>query len=329
MIQGSGTILSLRFAIAALACIVTAGSASAQAPFPNRPVRLIVGYAPGGINDQMARSISEVMAKELGQSIVIENKPGAGTAVASTFVAQSDPDGYTVLLGTVSLAINPALSPKLTPKNPMTELMPVGPALESPFYLLMGKNVPVNNMAEFVAYAKANPGKLNMGSAGNGSSSHLVLELLNNRAGIQTTHVPYRGAAPMTLDIIAGRLDGAFATPVDASPALERGDGKAIAVSSTEPIKLKPELQPIAKTLPGFRGVFWAGFFVAANTPAPIVATLSKALAVATADPELKAKAAGRGVTMLTGGPEVLRDLLASETETWGKLIRDANIRGE
>lgn len=304
-------------------------TAHAQGAYPNRPVRLIVGYAPGGINDQMARTIGERMSKELGQQIVIENKPGAGTAVASTFVSQSDPDGYTVLLGTVSLAINPALQPKLTPKNPLVELMPVGPALESPFYLMIAKSVPVNTVEELIAYAKANPGKLNIGSAGNGSSSHLVLELFNNRAGTQLTHVPYRGAAPMMLDILAGRLDGAFATPVDATPALANGEGKPIAVSSAGPMKQRPDLPPISKTLPGFRGVFWAGLFVAPNTPAPIVATLSKALATATADPDITAKASERGVTMLTGGPEVLRDLLASETETWGKLIRDANIRGE
>ncbi len=319
---------SKRLAFAMIACCFAADAAFAQA-FPTRPVRLIVGYAPGGINDQMARIIAEIMGKELGQQIVIENKPGAGTAVASTFVAQSDPDGYTMLLGTVSLAINPALSPKLTPKNPLTELMPVGLALQSPFYLILTKSLPINSVDELIAYAKANPGKLNIGSAGNGSSSHLVLELFNNRAGTALTHVPYRGAAPMVLDIIAGRLDGAFATPVDASPALEGGAGKAIAISSLEPISQRPDLPPVAKTLPGFKGVFWAGLFVAPQTPAPIVATLAKALAAATDDPALKAKAAERGVTMLTGGSDALRDLLASETEVWGKLIRDAKISGE
>ena len=307
----------------------TIGSAYAQGAYPNRPIRLIVGYAPGGINDQMARSMGERMGKELGQQIVIENKPGAGTAVASTFVSQAEPDGYTVLFGTNSLAINPALSPKLTPKNPQTELMPVGLALESPFYLLLAKNQPFNTVAELVAFAKANPGKLNFGSSGNGSTSHLILELFNNRFGTQITHVPYRGAAPTVLDVIAGRLDGAFATPIDASPALEGGAGKPIAVTSLEPMSLRPDLPPISKTLPGFRGVFWVGLFVPVNTPAPIVETLTKVLAVATTDPEINAKAQERGVTMLTGGPGALRDLLASETASWSKLITEANIRGE
>lgn len=308
--------------------LVAAPAVNAQ-DYPNRPVRLIVGYAPGGINDQMARIIGERMAKEMGQQIVIENKPGAGTAVASTFVSQAEPDGYTVLFGTNSLAINPALSPKLTPKNPQAELVPVGLALESPFYLLVSKNLPVKTTDELVAHAKANPGKLNFGSSGNGSTSHLILELFNNRFGTKITHVPYRGAAPTMVDLIAGRIDGAFATPVDATPALESKEGIPIAVTSLEPMSLRPDLPPISKTLPGFRGVFWTGLFVPVNTPAKIVETLEKALAVATSDPEIVAKARERGVTMLTGGPDALRDLLAQETVSWSKLIQDANLRGE
>jgi tripartite-type tricarboxylate transporter receptor subunit TctC len=318
----------LSLGIALFAGVATAPSGFAQ-DYPNRAIRLIVGYAPGGINDQMARIIGERMAKELGQQIVIENKPGAGTAVASTFVAQAEPDGYTVLFGTNSLAINPALSPKLTPKNPQAELLPVGLALESPFYLLVSKNWPFRNVEELVAYAKANPNKLNFGSSGNGSTSHLILELFNNRFGTRITHVPYRGAAPTMVDLMAGRIDGAFATPVDATPALESGDGVPIAVTSLEPLALKPELAPIAKTQPGFRGVFWTGLFVPVNTPPKIVATLDKALAAATRDPEIVAKARERGVTMLTGGPEALRDLLAQETASWSKLIQDANLRAD
>lgn len=320
---------SLRLMLAALACCIVGDTASAQSAYPNRPVRLIVGYAAGGLTDVMTRLLGDRMSKELGQPIVVENRPGAGTAVASTAVAQAEPDGYTLLMGTTSLAINPALQPTLTPKNPMAELAPIGLAYETPFMLLVKKGIPAQNLAEFIAYAKSKPGQLNIGSSGNGAVNHLILEMFNRQAGVQMVHVPYKGAAPTIIDIFADRLDGTFATPLDAVPATEKGDAKILAVTSTEPIALKPDVPPVANTFKGFRAVFWQGLFVPANTPQPVVDRLAQALRTATEDKDLKAKVAERGVTMLTGGPAELRDLLKAETDAWGKLIRETNIKSE
>jgi tripartite-type tricarboxylate transporter receptor subunit TctC len=318
-------------AIAVLAAVSVLGTsqAEAQSDYPSRPVRLVVGYAAGGLTDVMSRMLGERMSRELGQPVIVENKPGAGTALASTAVAQAAPDGYTLLMGTTSLAINPALQPTLTPKNPLAELQPIGIAYESPFVLLVGKAIPAQNLAEFVAYAKSRPGQLNVGSSGNGAVNHLILEMFNRQAGVQLTHVPYKGAAPAILDIHAGRLDATFATPLDAIPATAEGNARILAVTSSEPIDLLPDAPPIARTLPGFRGVFWQGLFVPVGTPEAISRKLEAALRAATEDPALRAKIAERGVTMLTGDASVMRSVLKAETDVWGDLIRAANLKVE
>jgi tripartite-type tricarboxylate transporter receptor subunit TctC len=313
----------------AAASIIGLDHAQAQSDYPTRPVRLVVGYAAGGLTDVMTRMLGERMSRELGQPIIVENKPGAGTALASTAVAQAAPDGYTLLMGTTSLAINPTLQPTLSPKNPIAELQPIGIAYETPFVLLVGKSVPARTLAEFIAYAKSRPGQLNVGSSGNGAVNHLILEMFNRQAGVQLTHVPYKGAAPAILDIHAGRLDATFATPLDAIPATAEGNARILAVTSSEPISLLPDSPPIARTLPGFRGVFWQGLFVPVGTPEAITNRLEAALRAATEDAALRTKISERGVTMLTGDASALRSLLKAETDVWGDLIRAANLKVE
>ena len=307
----------------------TNNSALAQSEYPARPIRLIVGYAAGGLTDVMSRMLGERMSRELGQPIVVENKAGAAASLAATFVAQSPPDGYTVLMGTTSLAINPSLQPSLTPRSPMTELDPVGLAYETPFVLLTSKNVPVRSFSEFLAYAKEKPGQLNVASSGNGAVNHLILEMVSRRAGVQLMHIPYKGAAPTIIDILAGRLDATFATPQDALPVAEQGDARILAVTSAEPVELLPKAPPIAQILPDFRAVFWQALFVPKGTPQPIIEKLASALRAATDDTQLRAKVAERGVSMMTGGPEELRSFLKAETKSWGDVIREAGIKVE
>jgi tripartite-type tricarboxylate transporter receptor subunit TctC len=323
-IRGASALLSLLYAVT-----VHVAPATAQASYPDRPIRFVVGYAAGGLTDVTTRLVAERMSRDLGQPIIIENKTGAATGVASTAVAQSDPDGYTVLLGTPSLAINPTLQPGWTPKDPMNELSPVGLMCESPFVLMVSSGVPAKTLDEFVALAKAKPGQLNVASSGNGSVNHLILEMFNRRAGVQLAHIPYRGAAPAVVDIIAGRLDATFATPQDVIPVVEQKAARVLAVTSAEPISLFPDAPSVARLLPGFRSVFWQALFVRAGTPSPIVERLAAALRVALEDPALRAKMKERGVTVLSGGPRELGTLLADETKMWGDVIRSAGLRSE
>jgi len=310
-------------------CVVTKPDAFAQSEYPTRPIRVIVGYAAGGLTDVMTRMLGERMSRELGQPIVVENKVGAAASLAATFVVQSPPDGYTVLMGTTSLAINPSLQPSLTPRNPMAELDPIGLAYETPFVLLTSKNIPARSFAEFLAYAKEKPGQLNVASSGNGAVNHLILEMVSRRAGVQLMHIPYKGAAPAIIDILAGRLDATFATPLDAVPVSEQGAGQILAVTSNKRVALLPNVPPVAETLPGVQGLFWQALFVPKGTPEPIITKLANALRIATEDAQLRSKVAERGVTMMTGGPEELRAFLKSETDDWGKLIREAGIKVE
>lgn len=315
--------------LVALFLCVASGSVHAQSEYPVRPIRVIVGYAAGGLTDVMTRMLGERMSRELGQPIVVENKVGAAASLAATFVAQSPPDGYTVLMGTTTLAINPSLQPSLTPRNPMAELDPIGLAYETPFVLLTSKNVPARSFTEFLAYAKEKPGQLNVASSGNGAVNHLILEMVSRRAGVQLMHIPYKGAAPAIVDILAGRLDATFATPLDAVPVSEQGAGQILAVTSSKRVALLPNVPPVAETLPGVQGVFWQALFVPKGTPEPVIAKLANALRIATEDAQLRSKVAERGVTMMTGGPEELRTFLKSETDDWGKLIREAGIKVE
>jgi tripartite-type tricarboxylate transporter receptor subunit TctC len=314
---------------AALGAAMLPFAAQAQDAYPSRPVTLVTGYAPGGLTDLTTRSIAERMQRELGQPVVVENRVGAATAIASTAVAGARPDGYLLLMGASSLAINPALQPNLTPRDPRAELVPVGFAYRSAFVLHVHPSLPVRTVAELVAWAKANPGRLNFGSSGTGAVNHLALELLRSRASIEVTHVPYRGGVPALIDLRQNRIQAMFQAALEAIPAIREGATRAIAVSGTERLALLPEVPPVADRLPGFDAVFWQGLFAPVGTPAPVIARLSAALRAATDDPALRARMAEQGVAIETGDAEYLRRVLAEETETWGRLIREAGIRAE
>ena len=295
--------------------------------FPSRAVSVLSGYAPGGVTDITSRAVAERMGRELGQPVVVENRPGAATAVANTAVAQARPDGHTLLMGTSTLAINPALQPNLTPREPMRELAPVGMVFRSAFVLHVHPSVPARSAAEFIAHCKANPGQVNFGSSGTGAVNHLCQALFARRAGIEVVHVPFRGGAPALLELRQGRIQAMFQAVQEALPVLREGATCGLAISSAERSPLLPDVPPVADTLPGFDAVFWQGLFAPVGTPEPVVARLGAALRAATDDPALRARMAEQGVSVQTGDAAMLRDLLARETESWGRLIREAGIK--
>lgn len=299
----------------------------AQEAWPARPVSMVTGYAPGGLTDVMTRLIAARMARELGQPLVVENRVGGATSVASTAVARAAPDGYVTLMGASSLAINPALQPSLTPREPLKELLPVGMAYRSAFVLHVHPGLPAQTTAEFIAYAKANPGKVNFGSSGTGAVNHLCLELFRRRAGIEVVHIPYRGGAPALIDLQAGRIQAMFQAALEAIPVIRDGRTRPLAVSSAARLALLPEVPPVADTLPGFDAVFWQGLFVPVGTPDHVVTRLAEALRVATEDPDLRAAMAAQGVAAETGDAAALHRLLVEDTEVWGRLIREAGIK--
>ncbi len=314
---------------APLALPAFARAAAAQDAWPNRSVAVLLGYPPGGVTDFAARAVTERMGRALNQTMVVENRPGAATAVANTAAAQARPDGYTLLMGTSTLAINPALQPNLTPRDPQQELTPIGTVFRTAFVLHVHPSLPVRNTAELIAYAKANPGKLNFGSSGTGAVNHLCLELFRAQAGIDVVHVPYRGGAAGLIDLRAGRIQGMFNAVQEALPVVREGATRGLAISSKERATAMPELPPIADVLPGFDGVFWQGLFGPAGLPAPIVTRASAALREATTDPDLIARMAAQGVALVPGDADALRRMLAEETVMWGRLIREQNIRPE
>jgi tripartite-type tricarboxylate transporter receptor subunit TctC len=313
---------------AASAALAAPRLAAAQA-WPTRPITIVVPYAPGGGSDAAVRAIGPIMERVLGQPIVVENRAGAGTAIGSTYVAQARPDGYTLLAGATPLAINPALQPQLTPKEPMRELAPIGPMYRSIFVLHVHNSLPATTLAEFFAAAKADPRGITYGSAGIGSLNHLAVELLAYRAGVQLEHVPYRGTGPALLDLRSGRIKAMFTSLLEGGPLIQERITRPIAVSSRERMTQLPDVPAVAETLAGFDVTFWQGLFAPAGTPAPIIARLAEALRAGTSDPALTARYLEQGTPLLVGGPAEQAKLLADDTEVWQRVARETNLRIE
>lgn len=300
--------------------------APAQRAWPDRPIVLVNPYPPGGSTEFSARIVAQRMEGALGQSIVIEPRPGAGTAVANAYVAAQRPDGYTLLMGTTSLAVLPALQPSSQPRDPLAAFVACAPATRSPFVLHVHPDLPVRTAAEVIAYAKAHPGRLSWGSSGTGAINHMTFELFRARAGIDAVHVPYRGGAPALLDLQAGRIHAMFAAVQEALPSIQAGRSRAIAVTSARRVALLPEVPPVAETLAGFESIFWQGLFAPAGTPPEIVARIEATCAEATRDATVIERLAGAGIEAWPGGAELLRTTLARDLETWTRIIREANI---
>jgi tripartite-type tricarboxylate transporter receptor subunit TctC len=294
--------------------------------WPTRTVHMIVPIAAGGPTDSNARILAEALSKIWGQQVVIDNKGGAGTNIGNEFVARFEPDGYTVLYGTASLAVNASLYRSLS-YDPVTDLASVSLVAKFPLFMFVPNSSPAKSVMEFVAYARAHPGKLTMGSPGTGSAPHLAEELFKQMAKIEMTHVPYRGAAPAFTDLIPGRIDCYFGSG-ELLEYSRSGKVRALAVTGAERVAAAPELPTIAEAgIAGYEVMSWQAMFVPAKTPPEIVNKMSADTVTALADPAIKSKLAHAGYTAGGSSPKELRNLLKSDIEKWSAIIKTADIK--
>ncbi len=296
--------------------------------YPTRPVRIVVGFTAGGSTDIVARMIGQWLSERLGQSFVIENRPGAAAKIATETVVHAPPDGHTLLLVSSSETINATLYQKLN-FNFMRDIAPVASIIRQPQVMLANPSVPARTFPELIALAKANPGKTTMASPGNGSIGHLSGEMLKMMTGVDLVHVPYRGAVPALTDLLAGHVQILFTGIAGSIDYLRTGKLRALAVSTTTRSKALPDIPAVNEFVPGYEAISLFGIGTPRNTPADIVDTLNKAINTALADAKIEARIADLGGMVLTGSPADFRALLASETEKWGKVIRAANIKPE
>jgi tripartite-type tricarboxylate transporter receptor subunit TctC len=303
--------------------------ASAQ-PYPAKPIKLVVTFAAGGGADFVARVIAAKLSEPLGQPVVVENRAGAGGAIGAEYVAKSPPDGYTLLLGAAgTLTILPNLQEKV-PFDSMKDFVPIGLAGSSPFVLAVSSTVPANSVAELTALAKANPGKLNFGSSGNGGAPHLAGELYKRVAGIDIVHVPYKGLAPAITDVLGGQLQILFADIGLIAPHLKAGKLKALAVTGRERSSVLPDLPTMIEAgVPGYQAGTWYGILAPVGTPTAIVTRLNAELLKIIATSEIKTQFAVQGIEPAGGPPDQFAALIRDDSARWGRLIKEANIKAE
>jgi len=312
---------------AAAALPLSARKALAQA-YPTRPVRLIVGYAAGGTADIVARIIAQRLTERLGQPVVVENKPGATTNIATQSVIGAAPDGHTLLYVTAANATNASLYSSL-PFNFMRDIVPVAGLVEFTLVLVVNAALPVHSISEFVAYAKANPGKINMASFGVGSTSHLSGELLKLVTGIDTVHVPYRGGAPMITDLVSGQVQAAFDALPESLPHIRTGALRPLAVTTAARAESLPDVPTIGDTIPGYEASSWAGLGAPRGTPPAVIETLRREAAAALADPAIRTRLNDFGSAPWPLGPDAFGAYIAAETEKWAKVVKFAGVRAE
>jgi tripartite-type tricarboxylate transporter receptor subunit TctC len=296
--------------------------------YPSRPVRIVVGFAAGGTSDIGARFIGQWLQERLGQAFVIENRPGAATNIATEMVVRAPPDGYTLLMAGPSSTINATLYDKLSFVF-LRDIAPVASLFRQPQIMLAHPSVSAKTVPELIAYAKTNPGKITMASAGTGSSGHLAGELFKMRAGVNMLHVPYRGAGPALTDLLGGQVLTAVTGIAGSIEYVRSGKLRALAVTTTTRAEALPEVPAVSEFLPGFEAGDLLGVCAPKNTPAEIVGQLNKEINAALADSKLKARFADLGGTALALAPAEYGKLLADETEKWGKVIQAANIKPE
>jgi tripartite-type tricarboxylate transporter receptor subunit TctC len=296
--------------------------------YPTQPVRIIVGFAPAGGTDIMARLIGQWLSERLGQQFVIENRPGAGTNIATEAVVNAPPDGYTLLLACLPNASNATLYENLK-FNFIRDITPVAGIGRDPFAIEVNPSVPVKTVPEFIAYAKANPGRINMASGGIGSGNHIFGEQFKMMTGVNLVHVPYRGAGPALVDLLGGQVQVMFASMSSSIEYVRTGKLRALAVTTATRLGALPDLPTVGDFVPGYEASFWYGVGAPKATPAEIVEKLNREINAGLADPKIKARLAGMGVTALPGSPADFNKLIAAETEKWGKVIRAANIKPE
>ncbi len=309
--------------------LLLAGPTHAQTtPYPTRPVKFIVPITPGGSNDVVARVIAQKLTEQWGQAVTVDNRPGAGMNLGADLVAKSPPDGYTWLLGANNIFVtNPHVGK--TPFDVFKDFTPISQVALVPFVLVVHPSVPAKNVAELVAYAKANPDKLNYGSSGNGSPQQLASEMLNHAAGIQMQHVPYKGAVPAITDLLGGRIQVFIGAVNSLLPHIKEGKLRLIAGAGGKRFAAFPDVPAIAETVPGVALDVWLGVFMPAGVPKDMVAKVNTDIARVLQLPDVKANLSGQGIEPAPSSPEALAATIKDDYARWGKVIREANIKAD
>lgn len=315
--------------VALIGIAAWAFSMPSQAAYPDRPVRLIVPFSAGGTVDFVARLVAAQLGQQLAATVVVENVPGAGGTLATTRVAKSTADGYTLLFTTPNHTINPSLIPKL-PFDTEKDLAPVSLVAEIPELLVAHTAQPFNTMAEFAAYAKANPGKLNYASAGNGTLPHVTMELLLQRMALQIDHVPYRGAAPALNDLLSGVVAVKMDTIATSSQHIKGGRIKPLAIASLKRSPLMPDVPTVAESgVPGYQGILWMGILAPAGTDPAVISALHKAITAFARVPAFQQQLKADGVDLVASDPQTFGKLIHAELKQWAEVVRKSNIKAD
>ncbi|NQW69983.1 MAG: tripartite tricarboxylate transporter substrate binding protein [Betaproteobacteria bacterium] len=300
--------------------------AQAQTWPSKQPIKFIVVYPPGGASDVTARLIATKLSESIGQSVNVENKPGANGIIATEFVAKSPPDGYTLLMANLGPnAINPVIYKKL-PYDAIKDFSAITLTTIVPQFIVVSPSLPIYSVNDLIAYAKANPGKVTFASAGNGASNHLSGELFNAMAGIKMQHIPYKGDAPGLVDVMAGQVNVALPTAIAAAPHVRSGKLRALAVTSTKRLPSFPDVPTVSETLPGFEAVSWGGVMVPAGTPQPIINRLNTEILNILKMPDIAEKLNGLGAEIVGSSPQQFDAYVKSEIAKWGKVARDNQV---
>ena len=296
--------------------------------YPTRPVRIIVGFAPGGATDIMARLIGQWLSERLGQQFIVENRPGAASNIGTEVVVNAPPDGYTLLVVTSVNTVNATLYERLN-FNLIGDIAPVASLHREPFVVAVNPSVPVKTIPEFITHAKANPDRINMASAGVGSGNHIAGELFKMMTGVNLVHVPYRGGGPTLVDLLGGQVQVLFATMSSSIEYIRGGKLRALAVTTATRSPALPDVPTVAEFVPGYESSFWTGVGAPKNTPTEIVDKLNDEINSALADPKMKARLAELGATALPGSPADFGKFIAEETEKWGKVVKFSGAKAD
>ena len=327
--HNGGLVVALIAAVCAMPALAAQPKSADAAPgFPNRPLRMIVPFAPQGPNDQLARMVGAKLSESWGQQVVIDNRPGGGTVIGTELAVRAPADGHTMLMVSLSTAVNPMLQKKL-PYNTAQDLQPLVNLAFSPNLLVTHPGVPANNIAQLLALAKAKPGSIIYASGGNGSTTHLAAELLANMGGVKMTHVPYKGANPATLDLLGGRVSCMFGTILPTLPHVKAGKLRALGVSSPKRTAALPEVPAIAETLPGFEAVSFYGVAVPSGVPKPVMAKLNAEIARVITAPDARELLRLQGADAVGDTQAEFTAFFNTQMSKWAKLIREAGIQPE
>lgn len=312
----------------AFAAASLCGTAQAQG-YPTKPVTIVVPFAPGGAADTMARQLAERLNKRLGQPVIVENKPGAGTMIASEHVAKAVPDGHTVLLAASSLGIAPSLYSKVN-YDPVKDFTPISLVASVVHVLEVHPSVPVKSVAELIAWLKANPTKANYGSVGAGTSTHLESELFNTMAGVKMTHVPYKGSAPALMDLVGGNLQVMFDAWASSGPFIKDGKTRLLAVTTARRSKILPDVPTVAESgLPGYEAMPWLGFVAPAGTPAAAVSRFHADLMEVLKEPAVQEKFNSLGLDIIGNQPQEFAEFIKKDIVKWAKVIKDSGAKAD